>query len=54
MTSSSGFHRVKMAAHMIRQLFQNELALLSLILPARGLAVKHGFSVSEQGGELMF
>jgi len=42
-----------MMAHVIRQLFKNDLPLLRLILPARRLPVKHRFSVSEQSCQLI-
>jgi len=42
-----------MIAHVIRQLFQDYLPLLRLILPARRLPVKHRFSIGEQGRQLI-
>ena len=43
-----------MISNVIGQLFEDDLPLLRLILPAGGLPVKHRFSVREQRGQLIF
>jgi hypothetical protein len=51
--SIGGFGRLEVSAKMVGKLIQDDLSLLGFILTPGGLAMKHGFAVSDQGGHLI-
>jgi hypothetical protein len=44
---------LEVAAKVVRELIQNDLPLLRFILAFGGFAMKHGFTIGDQSGELI-
>jgi len=50
---SIAWHRLEVSAKVVRKLIQDDLSLLRFVLAFGCFAMKHGFAVGDQRGELI-